>query len=107
MTTDIVGALDVLLAAMFIGASIYGLIAVIRSPRIDPEELERAKMRSCSWPTKDGDAFAATAPFQSKAEPTLVNDLVGRSLDDSGNSVDRKTNRTRPRAGIGFRILRS
>ena len=76
MTTDIVGALDVLLAAMFIGASIYGLIAVIRSPRIDPEELERAKMRSCSWPTKDGDAFAATAPFQSKAEPTLVNGQI-------------------------------
>jgi len=76
MTTDIVGALDMLLAAMFIAASIYGLIAVIRSPRIDPEELERAKMRSCSWPTKDGDAFAATAPFQSKAEPTLVNGQV-------------------------------
>ena len=91
MATDIVGALDMLLAAIFTGASIYGLIAVIRSPRIDPEELERAKMRSCSWPTKDGDAFAATAPFQSKAEPTLLNGQITELtfIHDAGSRGQR------------------
>jgi hypothetical protein len=61
---------------MFLAASIYTLIAAIRSPRGSREELERAEMRSCSWPTKDGTAFAARPPLQSKAEPTLVNGQV-------------------------------
>jgi len=49
--SDIVGTLDMVLGAMFIAASIYGLITVLRSQRSSPEELERANMRSCPWPT--------------------------------------------------------
>ncbi len=58
-------------------ASVYTVIAAIRSPRVSPEDLERADMRSCSWPTADGAAFTPVPPLQVKSESTLVNGQVG------------------------------
>jgi hypothetical protein len=37
---------------MFAGVSLWLVIAVIREPRITPEEERRASMRSLSWPTE-------------------------------------------------------
>jgi hypothetical protein len=42
----------------------------------DTETLERANMRSCSWPTKDGDAFAPSSARHPKAAPTLVKEHI-------------------------------
>jgi hypothetical protein len=59
-----------------IATVLYCIWSWWRSPEISEGEQQRGNMRSCSWPTADGAAFAANAWFHSKAEPTLVNGQV-------------------------------
>jgi hypothetical protein len=73
---DLIAVGTMLFGSMFVGGAVYCLMAAIRSPRISPEEQQRANMRSCSWPTNDGDAFAAGSRSKSKAKPTLVSGQV-------------------------------
>jgi len=54
----------------------YCIWGWLRRSDISEEEQQRADMRSCSWPTKNGDTFAASSPLRSKAEPALVNGQV-------------------------------
>ncbi len=52
MIEDLVGAVCLLNGALFFAAGVYTAIAAIRFKPSSPEVLERARYRSCSWPTQ-------------------------------------------------------
>lgn len=78
MRTDICPYREVSMfyGTMLIAASIYCLIAAIRSPRISPELQERAGVCALSWPTDEGDAFTADSLLRTEAKPTPVDRQV-------------------------------
>ena len=54
VATQVIGIILAVQGASSVVALIWGSIAILRAEPVDPEEAERASMRSLSWPTMDG-----------------------------------------------------
>ena len=62
----VIFGLAALQGALFLGGLGWFIVSIFRAEPVKQEELERAQMRSCSWPTDEADQFDSVSSVDSR-----------------------------------------